>query len=75
MDWVTDADGHIVGHRIEGETLVNRVRDLYAAWFYNAFVTYIPFHFVRQTYLRLFGASIGKDRDQPGNQRLGIPTS
>jgi acetyltransferase-like isoleucine patch superfamily enzyme len=74
MDWVTDADGHIVGHRIEGETLARRVRDLYAAWFYNAFVTYIPVHFVRQTYLRLFGASIGKDSAlNRGTNVWGIP--
>ena len=60
MEWVTDADGRIVNYRLAGETSLHRIRDLYAAWFYNNFVTYIPVHFIRQSYLRLFGASIGK---------------
>lgn len=61
MEWITDDDGNIVNFRIAGETVLSRVRDLYAAWFFNNFVTYVPSHFVRQAYLRLFGATIGKD--------------
>jgi acetyltransferase-like isoleucine patch superfamily enzyme len=60
MQWITDDDGHIVNFRIAGETAWSRVRNLYAAWFFNNVVTYVPLHFVRQAYLRLFGASIGK---------------
>ncbi|GAB7071634.1 acyltransferase [Mycolicibacterium hodleri] len=61
MEWITDDDGRIVNFRIAGETVWSRARDLYAAWFFNNVVTYIPLHFVRQAYLRLFGATIGKD--------------
>lgn len=61
MNWVLDDEGHIVNFRIAGETVWSRVRNLYAAWFFNNFVTFVPSHFVRQGYLRLFGASIGKD--------------
>src|SRR4051794_21582441 len=60
MEWITDSDGRIVNYKLPGETSFQRIRDLYAAWFYNNFVTYIPVHFIRQGYLRLFGASIGK---------------
>jgi len=60
MEWVTDSEGHILDYKLEGETVLTRLRDVYAAWFYNNFVTYIPFHFIRLGYLRLFGASIGK---------------
>jgi acetyltransferase-like isoleucine patch superfamily enzyme len=61
MEWVLDDEGHIVDYQLAGDTVFHRVRDLYAAWLYNNLITYIPFHFVRQAYLRLFGASIGKD--------------
>src|SRR6476620_4549968 len=61
MEWVLDDDGHIVNYKLAGETTFHRVRDVYAAWLFNNFVTYIPIHFVRQAYLRLFGAKIGKD--------------
>jgi acetyltransferase-like isoleucine patch superfamily enzyme len=61
MEWITDDDGRIVNFRIAGETVWSRFVDLYSAWFFNNFVTYIPLHFVRQAYLRAFGASIGKD--------------
>ena len=60
MEWITDQDGNIRGFKLAGETLFHKVRDLYAALFYNSVVTYIPFHFVRLGYLRLFGAKIGK---------------
>jgi acetyltransferase-like isoleucine patch superfamily enzyme len=60
LEWVTDSDGRITDYKIEGDNLFKRVLHLYGAWFFNNFVTYIPFHFVRQTYLRMFGATIGK---------------
>jgi len=60
MEWVTDSEGRILDYKLEGDTVLKRLRDLYAAWFYNNFVTYIPFHFIRQGYLRLLGAKIGK---------------
>ena len=43
-------------------TMFQRLRDLYARLlFYNSIVTHIPFHFIRLGYLRLCGATIGKD--------------
>ena len=74
MEWVTDADGHIRDYKLEGNTVFHRIRDLYAAWSYNNFVTYIPSHFIRQTYLRLFGATIGKGSAvNRGTQVWSIP--
>ncbi len=60
MEWITNDEGHIVNFRIAGETALSRFRNLYAAWLYNNFITFIPFHFVRLGYLRFFGATIGK---------------
>ena len=60
LEWVTDPDGRIVDYKLAGDNIVKRVRDLYAALFYNSIVTHIPFHFIRLGYLRLFGATIGK---------------
>ncbi|HEX4587944.1 MAG TPA: DapH/DapD/GlmU-related protein, partial [Mycobacterium sp.] len=57
---MTDSDGRITDYKVPGDNLFKRILHLYAAWFFNNFVTYIPSHFVRQTYLRLFGATIGK---------------
>ena len=60
MNWVTDDEGNILDYELPGEKVWHRLRDLYAALFYNSVVTHIPFHFIRLGYLRLFGASIGK---------------
>ncbi len=60
LEWVTDPDGRILDYKLAGDNIVKRVRDLYAALFYNSIVTHIPFHFIRLGYLRLFGATIGK---------------
>ena len=60
LEWVTDPDGRILDYKLAGDNIIKRVRDTYAALFYNSIVTHIPFHFVRLNYLRLFGATIGK---------------
>lgn len=60
LEWVTDADGNIKDYEIPGETVLTRLKDVYAGWFYNNVVTWIPSHHLRQAYLRLFGATIGK---------------
>ena len=60
LEWVTDPDGRILDYKLPGDNIVKRVRDTYAALFYNSIVTHIPFHFIRLGYLRLFGATIGK---------------
>jgi acetyltransferase-like isoleucine patch superfamily enzyme len=41
-------------------TRYRTARNYLAGIFYNSFVTHIPFHAIRQGYLRLFGATIGK---------------
>jgi acetyltransferase-like isoleucine patch superfamily enzyme len=59
--WVLNADGRVVDFVQEGITTYHRARNYLAAVFYNSVVTYIPFHAIHQGYLRLFGATIGKD--------------
>jgi acetyltransferase-like isoleucine patch superfamily enzyme len=59
--WVLDADGRVVDVEREGMTSYRRIRNVLAALFYNSVVTHIPSHAIRQGYLRLFGATIGKD--------------
>jgi acetyltransferase-like isoleucine patch superfamily enzyme len=54
-------DGRIVGFEREGMTFQRKARNYFAGVFYNMFVTYIPFHFIRLGYLRMCGAVIGKD--------------
>ena len=59
--WVLNADSRVVGRVQEGVTTYRSARNYLAAVFYNSVVTHIPFHAIRQGYLRLFGATIGKD--------------
>lgn len=59
--WVLDADGRVIDRVQEGGTKYRAVRNYLAAVFFNSVVTHIPIHAVRQGYLRLFGATIGKD--------------
>ena len=59
--WVLNADGRVVDFVQEGVTTYHRARNYLAAVLYNSVVTYIPVHAIRQGYLRLFGATIGKD--------------
>lgn len=61
MEWITDSDGAITGYNIADETNLQRFINTYLALFYSSVVTHIPFHFIRQGYLRLCGAYIGKD--------------
>jgi acetyltransferase-like isoleucine patch superfamily enzyme len=61
LEWVLDADGRVVDFEMEGMTFYRKVRNYIASLIYNSFVTHIPSHVLRQAYLRLFGATIGKD--------------
>jgi acetyltransferase-like isoleucine patch superfamily enzyme len=58
--WELDADNRIIGVEQEGVTRYRMARNYLAGLFFNSFVTHIPFHAIRQGYLRLFGATIGK---------------
>ena len=59
--WTLDADGRVVGRVQEGMTCYRKARNYLAAVVYNSVVTHIPFHAIRQGYLRFFGATIGRD--------------
>ena len=59
--WVLDADDVVIDYVQDEVTSYRRARNYLAAVFYNSVVTHIPFHAIRQGYLRLFGATIGKD--------------
>jgi acetyltransferase-like isoleucine patch superfamily enzyme len=58
--WALDADNRVIGVEQEGVTRYRTARNHLAAHTYNKVVTHIPFHAIRQGYLRLFGATIGK---------------
>jgi acetyltransferase-like isoleucine patch superfamily enzyme len=60
-EWDLGPDGRVKGFTREGMTFVRLARNYFAAVLYNLLITHIPFHFIRLGYLRLFGASIGKD--------------
>ena len=59
--WILDGNDRAIDFEQEGLTFYRRVRKYLAAVFYNAVVTYLPSHTIRKAYLRLFGATIGKD--------------
>jgi acetyltransferase-like isoleucine patch superfamily enzyme len=59
--WALDADNRVIGVVQEGVTRYRTARNYLAALMYNSVVTHIPFHAIRQGYLRLFGATIGED--------------
>jgi acetyltransferase-like isoleucine patch superfamily enzyme len=59
--WVLDADEVVIDYVQDGVTTYQKIRNYLAAMFYNSVVTHVPFHTIRQGYLRLFGATIGKD--------------
>jgi acetyltransferase-like isoleucine patch superfamily enzyme len=61
MVWVTGPDGKTIDANSVGVTFLQKVRRWLSMLVFNAIVTYIPSHTVRQAYLRLFGADIGKD--------------
>jgi acetyltransferase-like isoleucine patch superfamily enzyme len=60
-EWVLNAEGRVVDFVQEGVSAYRRARNYLAAVFYNSLVTQIPVHAIRLGYLRLLGATIGKD--------------
>jgi acetyltransferase-like isoleucine patch superfamily enzyme len=58
--WVLDENGRIKDLVQEGMTFRRQLRNYLGMVAYNMIVTYIPSHFVRQNFLRLLGATIGK---------------
>jgi acetyltransferase-like isoleucine patch superfamily enzyme len=61
MVWITGPDGKTIDANSVDVTFLQKVERWLSMLVYNSFITYIPFHFVRQAYLRRFGADIGKD--------------
>ena len=59
-EFVLDPNGRIVELKLEGMTFRRHLRNFIGMVLFNMIVTYIPSHFIRQNFLRLFGATIGK---------------
>jgi acetyltransferase-like isoleucine patch superfamily enzyme len=52
-------DGRVANYRMQNMGLQRKLRNRIGQVLYNLIVTHIPFHFIRQGFLRLFGATIG----------------
>jgi acetyltransferase-like isoleucine patch superfamily enzyme len=59
--WELGPDGRVVWYKMQPISFARKARNRLATLLYNAFVTFIPSHLVRQNFLRWFGgATIGK---------------
>jgi acetyltransferase-like isoleucine patch superfamily enzyme len=59
--WELGPDGRVVWYKMQPISFARKARNRLATLLYNAFVTFIPSHWVRQNFLRWFGGStIGK---------------
>lgn len=52
-------DGRVANYRMQSMDLPRKARNRIGQVLYNLLITHIPFHFIRQGFLRLFGATIG----------------
>lgn len=52
-------DGRVANYRMQSMGLQRKLRNRVGQVLYNLVITHIPFHFIRQGFLRLFGATIG----------------
>jgi acetyltransferase-like isoleucine patch superfamily enzyme len=52
-------DGRVANYRMQSMGLQRKLRNRIGQVLYNLFITHIPFHFIRQGFLKLFGATIG----------------
>lgn len=60
-EWILDENGRVVDYRMQGMTFFRKARNRIGELLFNMIITHIPSHAIRQGYLRLFGARIGKD--------------
>jgi acetyltransferase-like isoleucine patch superfamily enzyme len=60
-EWISGPDGRIVDFKMQGMTFARKARNRIGEILFNTVVTSIPFHFIRQGFLRLCGATIGAD--------------
>jgi acetyltransferase-like isoleucine patch superfamily enzyme len=60
-EWILGPDGRVVDFKMQGMTFARKARNRIGQVLFNIIVTHIPSHTIRQGFLRLFGATIGKD--------------
>jgi acetyltransferase-like isoleucine patch superfamily enzyme len=60
-EWVLGPDGRVVDFKMQGMTFFRKARNRLGALIFNAIITHIPSHTIRQGFLRACGATIGKD--------------
>lgn len=60
-EWILGPDNRVVDYKMQGMTFARKAQNRIGMLMFNMLVTHIPSHHVRQTFLRLFGATIGKD--------------
>jgi acetyltransferase-like isoleucine patch superfamily enzyme len=59
-EWVLGPDGRVVDFKMQGMGFGRKARNRLGELIYNMFITHIPSHTIRQGFLRLMGATIGK---------------
>ena len=59
-EWILDENNRVIDYKMQGMTRGRKIRNRLGELFFNSFVTYIPSHTIRQGFLRLMGARIGK---------------
>lgn len=52
-------DGRVANYRMQNMELKRKLRNRIGQVIWNLVITHIPFHFIRQGFLKLFGATIG----------------
>jgi len=59
-EWLVDENDNLVYYTMQPMGFARKARNRLGQLIFNSFVTHIPSHMVRQAYLRMFGATIGK---------------
>jgi acetyltransferase-like isoleucine patch superfamily enzyme len=59
-EWVLGPDGRVVDYKMQGMGFRRKARNRISELIFNSFITFIPSHTIRQGFLRLMGATIGK---------------
>jgi acetyltransferase-like isoleucine patch superfamily enzyme len=54
-------DGRVANYRMQNMGLQRKLRNRIGQVVWNLLITHIPFHFIRQGFLKLFGATIGSN--------------
>jgi len=54
-------DGRVANYRMQSMGLRRKLRNRIGQVLFNLIITHIPFHFIRQGFMRAFGATIGKN--------------